>query len=55
MIWGGITLAVWLAVLIVTVVLGSVLPQAPLPLKWWEVFYRTGMLRAPSSMLGAHV
>jgi chromate transporter len=44
MFWGGLTIAVWLVVLIVTVVLASTLPGAPLPLKWWEVFYRTGSI-----------
>jgi chromate transporter len=44
MFWGGLTIAVWLVVLIVTIVLASTLPGAPLPLKWWEVFYRTGSI-----------
>uniref|UniRef100_A0A383W4R4 Chromate transporter n=1 Tax=Tetradesmus obliquus TaxID=3088 RepID=A0A383W4R4_TETOB len=44
MVWGGITIAVWLIVLILTIVLASTLPNAPLPLKWWEVFYRTGSI-----------
>lgn len=42
-IWSGsVLLAVWLAVLIVTVVLGSTLANPPPPLLWWQVFYRTG-------------
>jgi len=44
MFWGALLLFLWLAVLIVTVVLGSTLPNPPLPLKWWEVFYRTGSI-----------
>lgn len=42
-IWSGsVLLAMWLAVLIVTVVLGSTLANPPPPLLWWQVFYRTG-------------
>eukprot|EP00775_Hariotina_reticulata_P008009 gene8009-8207_t len=44
MFWGAMLLFLWVAVLIVTVVLGSTLNNVPLPLKWWEVFYRTGSI-----------
>jgi hypothetical protein len=44
-IWtGSVLLAVWLAVLIVTVVLGTSLTSPPPPLQWWQVFYRTGSI-----------
>ncbi len=42
---GGILLGVWVAVLIITVVLGS-RDGAPELLQWWTVFYRTGELVA---------
>lgn len=44
MMWGALLIATWLIVLVVTVVLGSTLPGAPQPLKWWEVFFRTGSI-----------
>ena len=37
-------LALWLVVLIVTVVLGTSLSSPPPPLQWWQVFYRTGSI-----------
>jgi len=44
-IWtGSVLLATWLAVLIVTVVLGTSLSSPPPPLQWWQVFYRTGSI-----------
>jgi chromate transporter len=42
--WGCALLALWVIVLIVTVVLGSTLPNPPPPLLWWQVFYRTGSI-----------
>eukprot|EP00878_Enallax_costatus_P038389 GHUV01043606.1.p1 GENE.GHUV01043606.1~~GHUV01043606.1.p1 ORF type:complete len:205 (+),score=11.55 GHUV01043606.1:184-798(+) len=41
---GGLLMAIWLAVLLVTVILGSTLANPPITLKWWEVFYRTGSI-----------
>lgn len=44
-IWtGSVLLALWLAVLVVTVVLGTSLSNPPPPLQWWQVFYRTGSI-----------
>lgn len=37
-------MALWLTVLLVTVILGSTLANPPIALKWWEVFYRTGSI-----------
>lgn len=42
--FGGILLALWLAVLIVSVVLVNVLDDPPRPLRWWEAFYRIGSI-----------
>jgi chromate transporter len=41
---GSALLAVWVIVLIVTVVLGTSLASPPAPLQWWQVFYRTGSI-----------
>lgn len=42
--WGAVLLAVWIVVLIVTIVLRNALPSPPLLLKWWEAFYRIGSI-----------
>ncbi len=51
---GGIVLAVWLAVLIVTLVLNVTLQSPPLPLQWWVVFYRTGSIIYGGGQVSVH-
>jgi hypothetical protein len=41
---GGLTLALWVAVLIVSIAVVRSLPSPPLLLKWWEAFYRIGSI-----------
>jgi chromate transporter len=42
-LWGAALLALWVAVLIVSVVLANALkPNAPVLFKWWESFFRVG-------------
>lgn len=45
MVGGGILIAMWLAILVATIVLTNVKPYAGYePLFWFEAFYRTGSL-----------
>lgn len=41
---GAAVLALWVAVLAATIALARALPSPPLPLKWFEAFYRIGSI-----------